>query len=174
MTMTLYQVGLERQLLNDLLTSYDGELTLDTEQRLDMFLREGPAKIDAACMVVREKRLSEEALDSEIGRLEARKAGMAADRKRLESRILGAVDAAFDGKVKTNLFTVWGQTSAGTFVVDIAPDADLKKLHEADPELVKVAYALDKAKCRELMKTGVVINGVAVTEHPGTRYLRIK
>lgn len=174
MTMTLYEVGLEGLELNQILSECDGELTPDLEQRLDIFLKGGKAKIDAACMVVRSLDASAEACMAEAKRLDDRAGMFSADAKRLKSRILGAVDAGFDGKVKTDMFTVWGQTSAETFSVDVAADCDLKKLHEADPELVKVGYSLDKAKCRQIIKDGATINGVTVTENPGTRYLRIK
>lgn len=172
--MNLYEVGKEGLELNEILTANDGELTPELEERLDAFLRSGKAKIDAACMVVREMKASEKAIEDETLRMEQRHGMFVADRKRLESRILGAVDAAFEGKVKTPLFTVWGQNSAETFSVEVAADADLKALHEADPELVRVGYSLDKAKCRELIKGGATINGVTITENPGTRYLRIK
>jgi hypothetical protein len=75
---------------------------------------------------------------------------------------------------KTDLFTVWGQTGADTFTVDIAADCDLQQLHQADPYLVRVGYSLDKANCREVIKEGTPIDGVTVTENPGKRYLRIK
>ena len=98
-SMSLYEVSVEGLELKSILTANDGELTPELEQRLDNFLRTGKEKIDAACMVVRTKRLSEEALDAEIQRLSERKKSFENDRKRLESRILGAVDAAFLGSV---------------------------------------------------------------------------
>jgi hypothetical protein len=93
----------------------------------------------------------------------------------LESRILGAVDAAFDGKVKTNLFTVWGQTSAETVGFDIAPDADLASIQKAYPEVVRTKYELDKKTLKAMREQGDALpNAVTVIENPGTRYLRIK
>jgi hypothetical protein len=175
MTMSLYEVGVEGLELERILTESDGELTPDTEQRLDTFLKQGKEKIDAACMVVRQKKLSEDALDAEIARLEARKTSFVNDRKMLEARILGAVDAAFDGKVKTNLFTVWGQTSAETVGFDIAPDADLASIQKVYPEVVRTKYELDKKTLKEMHKHGESLpNAVTVIENPGTRYLRIK
>jgi hypothetical protein len=174
MTMTLYQLGVEGLELERILTESGGELSLETEDHLDTFLRSGKEKINAACMVVRAMKLSEDAIEEEIRRLDIRLASFESDRDRLEARILGAVDAAFDGKVKTDLFTVWGQTGADTFTVDIAADCDLQQLHQADPYLVRVGYSLDKANCREVIKEGTAIDGVTVTENPGKRYLRIK
>lgn len=171
---SLYDVALEGAEINDILAANDGELTPELEERFDALLRLGPNKIDAACMIALELSATAEACRSEAKRLTDRATSFDRNEATLKSRILGAVDAAFGGKLKTQMFTVWGQNAADTFTVDIAADVDLKKLHEADPELVKVGYSLDKAKCRQLIKDGSTINGVTVTENPGTRYLRIK
>jgi hypothetical protein len=174
MMMSLYEVGVEGLELEIILSANDGELTPELELRLDSFLKSGKEKINAACMVVRSLDASAKACVDEAKRMSDRAGSFSKDCDRLKSRILGAVDAAFDGKVKTDLFTVWGQSSAATFAVDIEADCDLKALHAVDPDLVKVGYSLDKAKCRELIKAGIEIVGVTVIENPGTRYLRIK
>lgn len=171
---TLYSITQEGMELNDILTATDGEITPELELRLDEWLKSGKGKIDAACKVVQSLTASADACLEESKRLNERTSSFLRNRDMLKDRILGAVDLAFGGKVKTDLFTVWGQTSADTFAVDIAADCDLKALHAADPELVKVGYALDKAKCRQLIKDGTEINGVTVQENPGKRYLRIK
>ncbi len=175
MTISLYDVGVEGLELNSILMESDGELTPETEARLDAFLKSGKGKIDAACMVVQSKKASEDALQREIDRLVARKQSFERDRKQLESRILGAVDAAFDGKVRTILFTAWGQTSAPTVGFDVSPDADLAEMQKVYPEVVRTKYELDKTKLKSMAAQGLILpTAVTVTENPGTRYLRIK
>jgi hypothetical protein len=84
MTMTLYQLGVEGLELERILTESGGELSLETEDHLDTFLRSGKEKINAACMVVRAMKLSEDAIEEEIRRLELRLASFESDRDRLE------------------------------------------------------------------------------------------
>jgi hypothetical protein len=175
MTMSLYEIGVEGLELNEILTASDGELTPDTEQRLDAFLKSGKEKIDAACKVVQSLEASANSCLEEAKRLNERASSFLRNRDSLKSRILGAVDAAFDGKVKSNLFTVWGQTSVPTIAFDVAPDADLASIQKVYPEVVRTKYELDKQTLKSMRAQGQTLpNAVTVTENPGTRYLRIK
>lgn len=173
--MSLYDIAKEGMELEEILVASDGEITPEVEARLDEFLKQGKERIDAACMVVRGLEASAKACDDEAGRLSARAKSFERNRDMLKARILGAVDAAFDGKVKTNLFTVWGQTSADTVAFEVAPDADLASIQRVYPELVRTKYELDKLTCKSMLAQGEVIpSAVSVTENPGTRFLRIK
>lgn len=172
MTMTLYQVTTEGLELNDLLAQMDGELTPELEARFDAFLRTGKDKLNAAACVVRQMETDAEACKNEGNRLYERAAMFSREAEALKARMLAAVDAAFDGKVKTPLFTIWGQTSAPTISFEVAPDADLGKI---DPDLVRTKLELNKQRCMELHKGGDALpREIAVMERPGSRYLRIK
>jgi len=173
--MNLYEVGKEGLELEELLAASEGELTPELEARFDAFLKGGKEKIDAACKVVRSIEASSQMLRDEADRMLQRSAAFEADAKRLKSRILGAVDAAFDGKVKTNLFTVWGQSTGTTTTFEIAPDADLATIQSFYPEVVRTKYELNKAELKTMHSQGKPLpSAVSVTENPGTRYLRIK
>jgi hypothetical protein len=173
--MSLYDVAKEGMELEEILIAGDGEITPEVEARLDEFLKLGKEKIDAACKVVQSLTASSEACLEEAKRLNERAASFLRNRDSLKTRILGAVDAAFDGKVKTNLFTVWGQTSADTVAFDVAPDADLASIQKVYPEVVRTKYELDKQTLKSMRAQGQPLpNAVTVTENAGTRYLRIK
>ena len=172
---TLYEVGVEGLELNAILMESDGELTPETEERLEVFLKSGKEKIDAACKVVQSLDSSASACIEEAKRLNERASSFLKNRDRLKSRILGAIDAAFDGKVKTNLFTVWGQTSAPSVVFDVSPDADLAEVQKVYPEVVRTKYELDKQTLKSMKAQGIPLPAaVTVTEGEGTRFLRIK
>jgi hypothetical protein len=172
---SLYDVALEGAQLEEILIASDGEITPEIEDRLDVFLKSGKEKIDAACKVVASLDASAHACGEEARRLLARAESFENNKKALKARILGAVDAAFDGKVKTNLFTVWGQNSAPTVGFEAAPDADLASIQQAYPEVVRTKYELDKTTLKSMRAQGVPIpEAISVIEGEGTRFLRIK
>lgn len=174
-SMSLYDVAKEGMELEDILLASDGEITPEVEARLDSFLKLGKEKIDAACKVVQALTASSEACIEEAKRLNERASSFLRNRDTLKARILGAVDAAFDGKVKTNLFTVWGQTSAPSVSFEVEPDADLASIQKVYPEVVRTKYELDKQTLKSMRAQGVALpSAVTVTEGEGTRYLRIK
>lgn len=169
---TLYELTMEGQMLMEHLAATDGELTPELEAQFDELLRSGKDKLNGAACVVRSLEANAEACKAEATRLLQRSASFVRQAESLKGRMLAAVDAAFDGKVKTPLFTIWGQTSAPTVAFEIAADADLGKVN---PELVRTRMELDRARCQELHKAGVSLpREIAVMEKPGTRYLRIR
>lgn len=172
---TLYEVAVEGKELEEILAAADGELTPELEARLDSFLKSGKEKIDAACKVVQSLEASASACVDEAKRLNDRASSFLKNRDSLKTRILGAIDSAFDGKVKTNLFTVWGQTSAPTVGFEVSPDADLAEVQRIFPEVVRTRYELDKLALKSMRAQGKILpTAVSVVENQGTRYLRIK
>jgi hypothetical protein len=172
---TLYAVGIEGAEIEALLIEGDGELTPELEARLDAFLSSGKDKLTGAAMVVRGLEASAANCEAEAKRLKERAQSFDNNAKTLKSRMLFAVDAAFDGKVKTDLFTIWGQNSAATVAFDVAPDADLAKIAEANPGIIRTTLSLDKQVLKMKHDAGEELpSEVTVMENPGTRYLRIK
>jgi hypothetical protein len=173
--LTLYDVGVEGAEIERLLIEADGELTPEIEARLDAHLAGGKNKIVAAAMVVRMLEASAATCDAEAKRLKDRAASFENQVAVLKARMLFAVDAGFNGKLKTDLFTIWGQTSASTTSFDLAPDADIAKVAETRPGLVCTTLALDKQLIASEYKLGVELPPeIVATEKPGTRFLRIK
>lgn len=170
--MSLYELTIEGQALMETLLATDGELSPELEAQFDEFLRTGKDKMNAAACVVRHLESSANTCKVEGDRLYDRAAMFSREAEALKARMLAAVDAAFDGKVKTPLFTIWGQTSAPTISFEVAADADLGKI---DPGLVRTKLELNKQRCMELHKGGDALpREIAVMERPGTRFLRIK
>lgn len=172
---SLYQVTQEGMELEAILTEAGGELTEDLEARLDSFLKSGEKKVTAACMVVQSLKAAEDACRNEAKRLQERAEMYNRNVRRLQDRILWAIDGAFGGKLKTPLFTVYGQTSGATKTYDVAPDADLVAMQKLFPQVVRVKYELDRLALKSMAAQGLILpTAVTVVENPGTRYLRIK
>lgn len=169
--MNLYNLTVEGAEINRILTENEGELTPELEARLDAILGEGKDKVEAAAMVVRSLEASRDACAAEADRLAKRAYSFDKNIDSLKTRILYAVDAAFDGKVKTDKFTIWGQSSADTVGFEVAADADLSQM----PEVTRITYALDKIKLKGMVQANDPIPAaVTVTHLPGKRSLRIK
>lgn len=148
--LSLYDIALEGFLLEDIFDANGGELTPELEDRLDTLLREGPQKIESAAMVTREMEATADICRSEAKRLTERALSLEKQAKKLKDRIVVALDAAFSGKVKTALFTIYTQKAADSLSVEIAEEYTADQLHEDHPELTKTEYSLDKSAARAL------------------------
>jgi hypothetical protein len=174
-TPTLYELTMDGLQLMDTLEATGGELTPELEAIFDEYLRTGKDKINSAACVVRELEAKSKSCKDEGDRLYDRAAMFTREADALKGRILAAVDAGFDGKLKTAMFTIWGQTSASTIGFELAADADLQQVAANDPDLVRTTIDLNRARLKELHMAGAELpRAIAVSEKPGTRYLRIK
>ena len=170
--MKLYDVAIEGQAIERLLEASQGELTPELEERLDALMLGGKEKIEAAAFVRSNLKADAKACRDEAARLDSRADAYETQAKRLEERMLVAVDAAFGGKVATPMFTIWGQNTGASVSFDVAPDADLQKV---DPRFVRTTYALDKRLLLEAHKAGAAMpSGVTAIPVPPTRYLRVR
>jgi hypothetical protein len=170
--MKLYEIPIEFAELESVLTEMDGELTPEIEKQFDGFLRASKEKLEAGAMVVRGFEMEAEACMSEAKRLAERAGALERNSDRLKKMILVALDSAFAGKVKTALFTIWGQTSAPTSTFDLEPGTDLAEMPEP---FVRVKRELAKDVIKAALNKGDTIpSEIIVTTMPGTRFLRIK
>jgi hypothetical protein len=171
--MKLYELPMEYAVLDSALVENAGELTPELEKRLDDFLRSGKDKIEAGVMVMRGLEMEVKACKEEAKRLTERAASIENNAERLKALILYALDGAFGGKVRTGLFTIWGQTSAAQIAVEVAPSVDLARLPEA---YVRVHRELAKDAIKEAVKRGEDVSGwgITATDVPGTRFLRVR
>lgn len=201
--LSLYDLSLEGMLIEDMLTANEGELTPELEARLDALMQEGPGRIEAAAMVVRGLEATAAACKDEEQRLKERRLSLEKQTNRLKDRMVVATDAAFSGKVKTALFTIWTQKAVDSIEIDLDPDFTIDHLREDHPELVKTTYSIDNAAVRSLLKNNetslkaasevlanpessehertwaqevlrMIPDALDITETPGKRYLRIK
>lgn len=170
--MKLYEIPAEFGLLEQALIENEGELTPELEKTLDEFLRSGKDKIEGGAMVMRGLEIEAEACRTEAKRLSERATSLDNNAGRLKKLVLYALDGAFGGKIKTALFTIWGQTSAPTVNLDLEPGTELNCLPE---QFVRVKYELAKDVVKDALKKGEKIpEEIIVTEMPGTRFLRVK
>lgn len=174
--MKLYEIPIEATQIEEILAETFGEITPEIEERISGFVADGKTKLEAAVIVVKSLESDAMVCREESKRLVSRADGLDKGSARLKGLILVAVDGGFDGKVKTEKFTIWGQTSAVVTTLDLKPGADIFTLAEAAPEYVRArAPELDKQAMKEALKSGKPLpECVAITETPGTRYLRIK
>lgn len=172
---TLYDLTREGLELFDMLADNLGELTPDMEQRLDALMLEGPARIEAAAMVVRTLEANASACEAECQRLRERAKAFDEQASRLKVRMTKCLDTAFSGKVKTPLFSIWTQKSADRTLADLVPGVTPEMLHEERPDLVRVKMELDREKCVSEFKAGRPLPDLVLFEEKeGSRSVRIK
>jgi hypothetical protein len=174
--LTLYDISLEGMLIADILTENEGELTPELEARLDDLMRAAPDRIEAAAMVLRQFETNAAICKHEIERLNERKASFENQADKLKERIRLAVDAAFNGKVKTPRFTIWTQKAADSVAFDLAEEFTLEMLQQDHPALVKTELKLDKAAIKAIYERqpDILPEAIFVDEKEGSRYLRVK
>ena len=173
---TLYDITLEGMIITDILTESEGELTPELESRLDALMREAPDRIEAAAMVLRQLEANAESCKHEADRLTERKKSFENQATRLKDRIRLAVDAAFNGKVKTPIFTIWTQKAADSVAFDLSEEFTLEMLQQDRPDLVKTELKLDKAAIKAVYERepDTLPEAILVDKQEGSRYLRVK
>lgn len=179
MKSTLYDLSHEGFLIFDMLSDNLGELTPELEARLDKLMLEGPERIEAAAMVVRSLETNAKACEEESDRLRERAKSFEAQADRLKKRMTACLDVAFNGKVKTALFSIWTQKSPDRTVADLVPGITAEMLlKDGYPELVRVKYELDREKCVERYKDDFqrsqLPDLILFEEKEGSRYVRIR
>ena len=171
----LYDLSQEGVMISDMLTENEGELTPELEARLDALMLEGPERMEAAAMVVRQLEASANACEEETKRLRDRAKAFQDNADRLKKRMVIALDCAFSGKIKTPLFTIWAQNTAATTVCDLAPGVTPEMLQAERPDLVRVKVELDRTGAVAKFKAGEKLpDELFFTTNDATRYLRIK
>jgi hypothetical protein len=173
--LTLYDLSMEGVQIQDLLIENEGELTPELEARLDALLLAGPDKIEAAAMVVRSLEASADVCKNEVERLAKRADSFHANAQRLKDRMAMALDCAFNGKIKTEKFTVWTQAAPEHIVFDIAEGSTIDQVEASAANLVRVKKELDKIACKAAFEAGYPFPPCLTFERtPGKRYLRLK
>jgi hypothetical protein len=168
----LYEIPSEFAAIDMALAESDGELSPELEQQFDAFVRASKEKMEAGAMVMRGLQLDADACRLEAKRLLDRAASLEKNVGRLKGLLLVALDSAFRGKLKCQLLTIWGQTSAPVTNFDLAPGVELTDLPDS---FVRVTRALAKDALKEAFRRGEKLpEEIMVSEVPGTRFLRVK
>ena len=174
--MKLYDLPTEAQAIEEALFDNLGELTPELEKRIQAFLTGGKDKIESAAIVIGSLDEDASVCQAEAKRLIERAAQLNQNADRLRGMVLCAVDLAFGGKVRTEKYTIWGQTSGQVTQFELKAGVDIYLLLSKNPELVKAPEPeLNKTALKETIKAGGQIpEDIAIRTVPGTRFLRIK
>jgi len=172
---SLIDVGVEAIAIQNAIVENIGEITPELEAQVDALLAKGADALDAAAWVVRKLMADAEACKEESLRYENRAKSFKSQCDYLKGRMLFALDTAFNGKLKTERNTIWGQTSAPHTAFEVALWADIAKIAETNSVFVHKQYSLDKEALKQYHDAGEPIPAeIQVTELPGKRYLRLK
>lgn len=78
--------------------------------------------------------------------------------------------------MRTPKYTVWGQNAAAAVSFEIKPGFNIYELASEAPWSIRTQDPkIDRLALKEAHKAGVEMPGsIVVTEHAGTRYLRIR
>jgi hypothetical protein len=147
----LYDIPAEVERFEQILIETAGELTPELEQEFAAFIAGSKDKIEAGCMVMRNLEAQEEASAAESKRLYDRAHQFKNSGERLKGLILYAVDA-MGGKVKTALFTTWGQNAANRTSVELKAGADLVEIEKTHPQFVRVKREINLEAVQEYLK----------------------
>ena len=173
--LSLYQISMEGQFIMDCLTDNEGELTPELEERLNALMIAGPDKLEAATMVVRNLEGAAETCKAEAKRLMERAKAFEANTDRLKSRMVAALDMAFNGKVQTDKFTIWTQKAADTVAIELGQEATLEQLQSQRPDFVRTKLELNKVAVKAAYDRDEPLpDSLFVDKHIGGRYLRVK
>lgn len=180
--MNLYELPAEfagiEQSLDTLLAANVGEITPEVESleaQLKTLLMGGAAKLEGAAMVVKNLLAQSEACKAEAARLSSRAASFVNQAASLKALMGYALEAVYNGKVKTARFTIFNKANPTSYEVTVAPDVDLLKVAEAHPGLVKVEASVRSKELAELFKAGKALPaGLAVAERPKATHVEIR
>ena len=174
--MKLYEIGLEANEIEAQLHDNFGELTPELEERIRAFLAQGKDKIESAAIVVHSLEEDASICQAEAKRLIERAAQLNQQADKLRGMMLAAVDLGFGGKVRTNLFTIWGQNAPPVTQLELKAGADIYALLTRTPQFIRAHDPeLDKAALKEALKAGQELPAeIAVVTLEGKRFLRIK
>ncbi len=173
--LSLYDIGIVGQQINEYLELTEGELTPEAEAIFDRLMQEGPDKLEAAAAVVRQLEAFQEECKAEEKRLAERRRSFESNAAKLRERMGYALDGFFQGKLKTAKVSLWMQQGGATVAVDLKEGITPEQLHGERPELVVVKYELDKVAVKAAIERGdEVPESIFVEHNPGRRTLRMK
>lgn len=173
-SMSLYDIGIVGRQIYDYLELTDGELTPEAEEIFDRLLREGPERLEAASVVLRQLDAYQDECKAEEKRLADRRRSFEANAAKLKERMGFALDA-LGGKVKTAKVSLWMQQGADTTAVDFREGFKLDDLLLEHPELVRVKLELNKVEAKTWLDRGDELPESIYVEHsPGRRTIRMK
>jgi len=153
---TLYEITAEQKALIYEIEYLDGEITPDIEEKLAITESQLQQKSIAYLEIINQKDAFNSLIDAEIKRLQAL--------KKRNDRTLNSLKENLLNAVKTfGTYTI-GFTTFGTRKSSSVEVEDVNTL-PSKYKVIKVTEQADKAKLKEALKSGEIIDGVAIVEH---------
>lgn len=165
----------EKKSLNDLISEAssimeevienDGELTADLELIHSANEQALANKVETYGFVMDQFEMADALCEAKIAEWQARRAGLAKGRERMEDRLMAAMDTLGVEDLSGHDVTFYLQKNAPKVVVED------EALLDATYKVEKITVSIDKRKLSEDMKQGLPIPGVRLEQG---RHLRMK
>lgn len=162
----IYELTESIKLLWDLMDQgeLDNDVLIDTMMNSQEDLKD---KLEGYCKFIKQMESDIKGIDTEIKRLQDRKAVLKNTIERSKKVMQMAMETAGEKKVKGQIFTISIQANPESVVLDEP------YIENIPPEYLKVKDPeIDKAKLKEDLKNGVNLEGIAHLEQ--TESLRIR
>ena len=151
----IYELTYSITLLWDLMDQgeLDDDVLIDTMMNSQEDLKD---KLEGYCKFVKQMESDITGIDTEIKRLQDRKAVLKNTIERSKKAMQMAMETAGEKKVKGQIFTIYIQANPESVVLDES------YIENIPPEYLKVRDPeIDKAKLKEDLKNGVNLEGIA-------------
>ena len=151
----IYELTYSITLLWDLMDQgeLDDDVLIDTMMNSQEDLKD---KLEGYCKFVKQMESDITGIDTEIKRLQDRKAVLKNTIERSKKAMQMAMETAGEKKVKGQIFTIYIQAKPESVVLDES------YIENIPPEYLKVRDPeIDKAKLKEDLKNGVNLEGIA-------------
>jgi hypothetical protein len=153
---SLYEITTEQKSLIYEIECLDGELTPEIEQQLQITEAQLQSKSIAYLEIIKQKDSFNDLIDIEIKRLQSLKKRNGNILTYLKDNLLQAVKTFGSYDVGTNSF---GTRKSSTVEVE-----DVNSLPQ-EYKTIKVTESANKAKLKEALQAGKIIEGVSIVEH---------
>jgi len=153
---TLYEITAEQKALIYEIEYLDGEITPDIEEKLAITESQLQQKSIAYLEIINQKDAFNSLIDAEIKRLQALKKRNDRTLNSLKENLLNAVKTF--GTYTIGFITFGTRKSSSIEVEDVNSLPSKYKV-------IKVTEQADKAKLKEALKSGEIIDGVSIVEH---------
>lgn len=174
-SLTLYDIAAEGQFITDCLIDAEGELTPEIEERLNALMTSGPDKMLAAGHILANLENAQSACEMEAKRLKDRAQAYAEGIDKLKSRMVAALDLAFNGKLKLDTMTLWTQKAKDSVSFDLGEEMTLESLQAERPDFVRVKLELNKQEIQAAYdREEPLPDSIFANKKTGARYLRWK
>lgn len=171
----IYELSMQGLEIESLLFDSVEEITPDVMEKLANLLAGSQDAMESAAAVVTQLMHSAKSAEEESDRLRERSKTFESQAQKLKELMLGAIDLAHNGKIKTPRWTIWAQNAKDSLIADLPPGITPEMLHKDRPDLVRVKMELDRQKVVAEYKAGRPLpEDIWLEEKKGVRFVQIR